>query len=254
MLFDWFTVCAQILNFLVLVWLLRRFLYAPILKAVDEREAHVRAQVDDAAALKAKAEAQLLSVDAQRKEFDNGKAARLQEVEDEAAAARTRLLEAAQKEASEQRTRMLSSVDQERAALDGEFTRMAREGVFAVARKTLTDLGSADMQSAIVARFLTTLHELPSETKATLQRALNDHVTITSAADLPPTDRINIQRAVEETFGKQSFAFETKPDLISGIELRAGGYQVGWNIDRYLTDLRSEVQSVLAAASGGGSK
>src|ERR1035441_6695689 len=38
MLIDWFTVGAQALNFLVLVWLMKRFLYKPILDAIDERE------------------------------------------------------------------------------------------------------------------------------------------------------------------------------------------------------------------------
>ena len=38
MLIDWFTVIAQMLNFLILVWLLKRFLYQPILDAIDARE------------------------------------------------------------------------------------------------------------------------------------------------------------------------------------------------------------------------
>ena len=33
-----FTVFAQAINFLILVWLLKRFLYKPILHAIDERE------------------------------------------------------------------------------------------------------------------------------------------------------------------------------------------------------------------------
>jgi F-type H+-transporting ATPase subunit b len=37
MLIDWFTVGAQVLNFLILVWLLKRFLYGPILDAIDAR-------------------------------------------------------------------------------------------------------------------------------------------------------------------------------------------------------------------------
>ena len=37
MLIDWFTVGAQALNFIILVWLLKRFLYKPILDAIDAR-------------------------------------------------------------------------------------------------------------------------------------------------------------------------------------------------------------------------
>ena len=41
MLIDWFTVGAQALNFLILVWLMKRFLYKPILHAIDAREKRI---------------------------------------------------------------------------------------------------------------------------------------------------------------------------------------------------------------------
>ena len=57
MLIDWFTVCAQALNFLVLVWLLHRFLYKPVLAAIDARERKIAAQITDAKALETRAKA-----------------------------------------------------------------------------------------------------------------------------------------------------------------------------------------------------
>jgi F-type H+-transporting ATPase subunit b len=55
MLIDWFTVIAQIINFLILVYLLKRFLYKPILNAIDEREKRIASQLEDAAKQKAEA-------------------------------------------------------------------------------------------------------------------------------------------------------------------------------------------------------
>lgn len=49
MLFDWFTVGAQVLNFLVLVWLMKRFLYKPVLDAIDAREKRIAQSLADAA-------------------------------------------------------------------------------------------------------------------------------------------------------------------------------------------------------------
>jgi F-type H+-transporting ATPase subunit c len=48
MLIDWFTVGAQLLNFLILAWLLKRFLYRPILDALDAREQRIAAELADA--------------------------------------------------------------------------------------------------------------------------------------------------------------------------------------------------------------
>ena len=44
MLIDGFTVGAQVLNFLILVWLMKRFLYQPILDAIDAREQRIAAE------------------------------------------------------------------------------------------------------------------------------------------------------------------------------------------------------------------
>lgn len=41
MLFDWFTVLAQIANFLILMWLLKRFSYKPVLDTIDAREKRI---------------------------------------------------------------------------------------------------------------------------------------------------------------------------------------------------------------------
>jgi F-type H+-transporting ATPase subunit b len=56
MLIDWFTVAAQAVNFLILVWLMKRFLYKPILNAIDAREKKIAATVADASKQKADAE------------------------------------------------------------------------------------------------------------------------------------------------------------------------------------------------------
>ena len=53
---DWFTVGAQTINFLLLVWLLKRYLYGPILKAIDARERQVAKVLSDADTIKSDAE------------------------------------------------------------------------------------------------------------------------------------------------------------------------------------------------------
>ena len=47
---DWFTVAAQIINFMVLVWLLQKYLYKPVLNAVRKREQKIAGQLSEAAA------------------------------------------------------------------------------------------------------------------------------------------------------------------------------------------------------------
>src|SRR5579862_5643892 len=96
---DWFTVAAQIANFLILVWLLRRFLFGPILKAVGDRESTIKAQIQDAQQQDAKAKEELAALQGQRAELERTRASLLQKAQADAEADRTELIRAAREEA-----------------------------------------------------------------------------------------------------------------------------------------------------------
>ena len=70
MLIDWFTAGAQALNFLILVWLLKRFLYRPILDAIDAREKRISADLADADETKAQAQAEREAFRRKNEQFD----------------------------------------------------------------------------------------------------------------------------------------------------------------------------------------
>ena len=77
MLIDWFTVGAQALNFLILVWLMKRFLYKPILQAIDAREKRIALSLADADAKKAEAQKERDEFEKKNEEFDQQRAALL---------------------------------------------------------------------------------------------------------------------------------------------------------------------------------
>ncbi|MEO5958542.1 MAG: F0F1 ATP synthase subunit B, partial [Opitutaceae bacterium] len=70
MLIDWFTVGAQVLNFLILVWLMKRFLYKPILNAIDAREKKISAELADAESKRAEAMKDRDEFQQKNEEFD----------------------------------------------------------------------------------------------------------------------------------------------------------------------------------------
>src|ERR1700722_12951920 len=99
MAISWFTIVAQVINFLILVWLLKRFLYKPILHAIDEREKGIASQLADAEAKKAEAHKEREDFQKTSEAFDKERAALLKKATGEANAERQRLLDGAQKDA-----------------------------------------------------------------------------------------------------------------------------------------------------------
>src|SRR6185437_2066391 len=99
MLIDWFTVGAQALNFIILVWLLKRFLYKPVLNAVDAREKRIAAEIADADSKKAEAQKKRDEYQRKNEEYDQQRAALMSKATEAANDERQGLLDEARKAA-----------------------------------------------------------------------------------------------------------------------------------------------------------
>jgi len=253
MLIDWFTVGAQALNFLILVWLLKHFLYKPILKAIDAREKGIADQLADANTKKTEAQKDRDDFQAKNKAFDEQRSALLAKATDEAKAEREHLLDEAKREADTLRTAQATALRNDQARLDKEITRVAREEVFAISRKALADLATATLEERVGAVFTRRLGEMDGKAKETMGAAIKtsaEPALVQSAFDLPADQRATIQNALNETFSAQvRVRFETAPDAICGIELTANGQKIGWSIADYLTSLDQKVGALLDAQS-----
>jgi F-type H+-transporting ATPase subunit b len=246
---DWFTVVAQAINFLILVWLLKRFLYKPILHAIDEREKGIAAQLAEAEAKKAEAQKERDDFQHKNEAFDQARAALLKKAEDEAKAERQQLLEGARKDADALRAKRQDALRDEQLNLSQEIARWTQKEVFAVSRKTLADLATTSLEERMVDVFVHRLSALTGAAKEELVAALkasNQPARVRSALDLPPAQRRAIESAVNEAFGAEAqVRFETAPELVSGIELSTDGQKVAWSIADYLATLERSVGELL---------
>ncbi len=246
---DWFTVVAQAINFLILVWLLKRFLYKPILHAIDEREKGIASQLAEAEAKQAEAQKERDDFQHKNEAFDQARAALLKNAEDEAKAERQKLLDGARKDADALRAKRQEALRDEQRNLGQEITRWTQKEVFAVARKTLADLATTSLEERMVDVFVHRLSALTGAAKEELAAALKASTQpgrVRSAFDLPPAQRKAIESAVSESFGPEAHVqFETVPELVSGIELSTGGQKVAWSVADYLATLEKSVGELL---------
>lgn len=252
MLIDWFTVVAQVINFLVLVWLLQRFLYKPILMAMQRREETVASQLRDAEKQKADAEAEATKFRTAHDEFEQRRQQLLREAEDGAETLRQRLKEEARKEIETTRGKWQQALRDEQGAFRAELAGGVRKEVFSIARSALADLGGIDVEGQIAATFIRRLETLNDEERSKLNSILTgarQPAVVRSAFELSPAVREAIEEAVGDLSPTQSHAgmqYEVTPDLVGGIELAADGRKVSWSIDDYLSSLEQRVQRLTA--------
>jgi F-type H+-transporting ATPase subunit b len=250
MLIDWFTVGAQALNFLILVWLMKRFLYQPILHAIDEREKRIAAELSDADAKKAEAQKERDEFQHKNEEFDQQRAELLSKAMEEAKAERQRLLDEARQAADAMSAKRQETLRNDAHLLNQAISRRTQQEVFAIARKALTDLATTSLEERLGEVFTRRLREMDGQAKEGLAEALKTAIEpslVRSAFDLPAEQRAVIQNALNETFSAEvHIRFETAPDLISGIEFTtANGQKVAWSIADYLVSLEKGVDELL---------
>jgi F-type H+-transporting ATPase subunit b len=249
MLIDWFTVLAQVVNFLILVWLLKRFLYRPILDAIDAREQRIAKELADADAKKAEAQKERDEFQHKNEAFEQQRAALLSKATDEAKAERQRLLDEARQAADALAAKREEALRSEQQNLSEALGQRAREEVFAIARKALADLAATSLEERMAEVFTRRLRGMDAKAKTGLGAALKSASSpglVRSAFDLPPQQRTLIQTAINETFAADiHIRFETAPDLVSGIELATDGQKLGWSIADYLASLQKGVEALM---------
>jgi F-type H+-transporting ATPase subunit b len=249
MLIDWFTVGAQTLNFLILVWLMKRFLYKPILHAIDEREKRIADELAGADRKKDEAQKEKDEFKHKNEALDQQRAALLKKATEAAKAEGQRLLDEARKAADAWRAKRMETLRNDAVDLRQDISRCTHQEVFCIAQKALMDLATTSLEERLGEVFIRRLGEMDDQAKAGLAKALkaaSDPARVRSAFDLPLEQRTAIQHALNETFSADIHVrFETAPELISGIELTTNGQKVAWSIADYLASLEKKVGELL---------
>jgi F-type H+-transporting ATPase subunit b len=249
MLIDWFTVAAQALNFLVLVWLMKRFLYKPVLNAIEAREKGIATELADAGTKKAEAQKEHEEFQQKNTEFDRQRATLLSRATGDAQAERQRLLDEARKAAEALSSKRRETLRNEELNLHQAISRRTQQEVFAIARKVLADLATVSLEERLGELFTHRLREMDPQAKQALGEALKTASgpgVVRSTFDLPPDQRAAIQNAFNDTFSAEvRVRFETAPDLVAGIELTTNGCKLAWSIADYLASMEKSVGELL---------
>jgi F-type H+-transporting ATPase subunit b len=251
MLIDWFTVAAQVVNFLILVWLLKRFLYKPVLDAIEARERRVAAELSEAASARSRAQQERTEYEQKNRKIDQEREALLSEAKSAAAAERQALLLSARTDYESLRARLHETLAAEREDLGRSVVAHALNEVFSVARRLMADLSDQNLEERIIEVFIRRLRALSEAERTALHDLLRQSksgLSVRSAFELAEGQRAHLQSTLREVVDAAvELRYEQAPQLLGGIELAANGYKLRWSIDDYLESLRTRIEAVLAA-------
>ncbi|MBC2695278.1 MAG: F0F1 ATP synthase subunit B [Desulfobacteraceae bacterium] len=248
MLIDWFTVIAQVINFLVLVYLLKRFLYGPIIRAIDERERKIALRLEEASRKKEVADLEAENYRRKNREFNERREEMFSQIKEEVEVRRKDLINEARNQVDAGRTKWYEAIQREREAFLQDLRRRAGRQTCAISRRALKDMADVDLENQIIHVFIERLLSLNRDEIKALKESIHQlpqKISVRSAFKIPGKPAGEIKKALRnQAGGHVDVQFEVSPDLICGIELKLEGSRISWNVDDYLETLE---ESLLAA-------
>jgi len=236
-------VLAQVVNFLILVVLLRHFLFRPIIRVMDRREATLRDQMAAAARSRAEADEHARALETERRELEEHRQLKREEVERELERWREAELNLARADIERSEERWRESLAREQAELQSELEERVGRLVATTMRRALPELTDASLESQAVRVFLQRLDQMDPAAREEFARARasGGPAVVQSAFELPPEDQAQVEKTMNRLFPPAlPVRFETTPDLICGVALRVGGYTAGWNLRDFLRQLEED--------------
>ena len=230
---DWWTLALQTVNVVVLIWLLSRFLYRPVLDAVSARQAAADALLSEANAAKARGEADAQAIEAKRRALAEGEESLKAKAVAEAEAMRKVLLEHARKDAAEARAKAEAGLAAERCAARADLEVQAGKLALQIAAKLLGRLPPGVACEPLFDQLVERVAALP---EAERQR-LGDSDGQLELVSADPVDEAAADRwraALERALGHPArLTVWSDPDLVAGFELVAPHTRVtnSWRSD-----------------------
>lgn len=250
---NWMTVVAQILNFLILIWLLKRFLYGPILQAMDKRQKHLSELQEAANQKSAQAEETIRAYTTLTTDLEHQKQQIFSTAKSAAEQERQEYLENARREVEHIKQDWIRSMQREQSAFRQQGRALIGQEACQLARTVLRDLAGVDLERAIVAVFMHKLSDLPQEQRRHL-RAGTEHdsalIRVHSSFELADTQKEQLAEVLEQELQITTpITFVVADRVIAGIELDVGGSHLGWSIEDYMHDLERSLQGYIERAT-----
>lgn len=251
---DWLTTAAQIVNFLVLVWLLQHFLYRPITRAMRRREARIEERLAEARKTREEAEEVADHLAAERRELEEGRQQMLEEAREDAGDLRRELEAEIRREMAEMRETWQRNLQEEREAFFRRFRHRAGATLLDITGRVLADFADTDLSERVAARFLARLDALDAEEREPLSRAAGqaDRATVTTGRPIGSAMRGKITRALHKTLGTDiPVDYHEDADLLLGARLTIAEQTVEWSAGRHLKRLEQTLNEIVDAEAHG---
>lgn len=239
MTIDWFTVSAEVINFLILVFLLKKFLYHPIVNTIERRKERMAEREETIERLKQETEEMKATYEQKHAALEQSKADLLAEAKKEADRYRRQLQEQAKISIKEQKQAWERDLAEEQQRLGQAFQEKLGDLFTETLQKALRDLSHQELERHIIQMFLQQL-----QSADVMNRDEDAPVIVTTAFSLQEETKAMIRASLRDMQGHAPLQFQQNKELIGGITLTIGDQTFSWHISQYVHDLADRIKAL----------
>lgn len=227
------TFVFEIVNFLVLIWILKRLFFAPIRRAIENRKAVVAKTLEDATKMRREAQELQTRYEDRLKEWEKEKTQARQELEKRLAEEQARRLKEIETSVRAAQAKMQAQIEKDAAAYrEREEHEGLKYGLEFVSR-LLGGFSSPELESRIVNMTLDHIRrndQILAAPEAVIEPQ-SQIVLVRTAFELPETEKQAILKLVKPIEGtKPPIEFSTDPKLVAGMEITHGSMVLRANL------------------------
>lgn len=234
---NWITVAAQLVNFLLLIYLLKRFLYRPILDGIDAREAEIAKRMADATQARIIAEAAENNYKKLQAKHLAEQDTLLEQALEKTEAQRAQLLAETRAQLVQEQKDWQTYLEQERLDFIKRLQNAGAATLFALTRKAVHDLADEPLEHTIIRHVGKKLAPL----EHTLVAAAGEHTsaTVSTHHALPESVQAQLTQELNTLIPNVALSFTVHAEQAPGLVVQVGGVRVEWTIDSYMEEFEA---------------
>lgn len=245
---DWITVAAQFINFLVLIWLLNRFLFRPVLAVMTNREELIDKQLEEASIKMGQADSVREEYQAAISTLDAEKTTILSAAVTQAKADEKKLLESTRMEINQRRDAWLESLAAEKQEIGDLFKQSIASTVQSICDSLLRRISNRGLNDQMIESFIDQFARLDSSAREILRKN-QETITIVSAQQIKEDSRHLLTNALAEQFDNDpTIDYQIDEQLIAGLKLEIEDFELDWSLRNMLESLDAELSSAVENA------
>lgn len=246
---HWPTVVIQIVNFLILVIVLKKFLYKPVLGAMDAREKAVQDRIKEAEKREKEALKEKEKLEAIQAEFENAKTDEMAKVHKQAEEEKLELLKQANQEIRDKQLKFEQQMTVEKKSLYDAVSHIVAETLVNQTKDAFKELANADLENQMAEIFA---KKLPEIKKSDLDKIVkniknNKEIEIASSFNIDEKNKKSIEKTLTEiTNTKPKITYKKDNKVICGIEIISDSIIVKWGFTKYIENFNKSLNEALS--------